>query len=55
MVEKSVGTTDIYLEPTVKQVFGKAGVTSRGELVAKLFAEHYGPDLHSEPVPHVQI
>jgi DNA-binding CsgD family transcriptional regulator len=39
----------------VKQVFGKVGVTSRGELVAKLFAEHYGPDLHAEPVAHVHV
>jgi DNA-binding CsgD family transcriptional regulator len=39
----------------VKQVFEKVGVTSRGELVAKLFAEHYGPDLHAEPAAHVQI
>jgi DNA-binding CsgD family transcriptional regulator len=39
----------------VKQVFEKVGVTSRGELVAKLFAEHYSPDLHAEPVPHAQI
>lgn len=39
----------------VKQVFEKVGVTSRGELVAKLFAEHYGPELHAEPVPHAQI
>jgi hypothetical protein len=27
----------------IKAVFGKVGVTSRGELVAKLFAEHYEP------------
>lgn len=39
----------------VKQVFEKVGVTSRGELVAKLFAEHYGPDLHAEPVAHVHV
>lgn len=27
----------------VKAIFAKLGVSSRGELVAKLFAEHYGP------------
>jgi DNA-binding CsgD family transcriptional regulator len=27
----------------VKAVFEKVGVSSRGELVAKLFAEHYAP------------
>jgi DNA-binding CsgD family transcriptional regulator len=27
----------------VKAIFEKVGVSSRGELVAKLFAEHYGP------------
>jgi DNA-binding CsgD family transcriptional regulator len=33
----------------LKAVFGKLEVASRGELVAKLFAEHYGPALHA---PH---
>ena len=32
----------------VKDVFDKVGVSSRGELVAKLYAEHYAP-LHLEP------
>ena len=27
----------------VKTIFDKVGVSSRGELVAKLFAEHYAP------------
>jgi DNA-binding CsgD family transcriptional regulator len=31
----------------LKAVFGKVGVGSRGELVAKLFAEHYRPSLHA--------
>jgi DNA-binding CsgD family transcriptional regulator len=31
----------------LKAVFSKVGVASRGELVAKLFAEHYGPAMHS--------
>jgi DNA-binding CsgD family transcriptional regulator len=30
----------------LKAVFAKVGVASRGELVAKLFAEHYGPATH---------
>jgi DNA-binding CsgD family transcriptional regulator len=30
----------------LKAVFAKVGVATRGELVAKLFAEHYGPRLH---------
>ena len=30
----------------LKAIFTKAGVGTRGELVAKLFAEHYGPRLH---------
>jgi hypothetical protein len=32
----------------VKTIFEKVGVSSRGELVAKLFAEHYAP-IHTEP------
>jgi DNA-binding CsgD family transcriptional regulator len=40
----------------LKAVFGKVGVGSRGELVAKLFAEHYRPSLHTPGalVAHVQ-
>ncbi len=34
----------------VKSVFDKVGVSSRGELVAKLFAEHYSDALHSSVV-----
>lgn len=42
---------ELFLSPHtvrdhLKAIFGKVGVGSRGELVAKLFAEHYGPALH---------
>lgn len=42
---------ELYLSPHtvrghLKAIFAKVGVGSRGELVAKLFAEHYGPALH---------
>jgi DNA-binding CsgD family transcriptional regulator len=30
----------------IKAVFEKVGVSTRGELVAQLFAEHYAPELH---------
>ncbi len=35
----------------VKAIFEKLGVSSRGELVAKLFAEHYAP-IHLDPNRH---
>ena len=47
-----VGTADIADElflsahtvrDYVKTIFEKVGVSSRGELVARLFAEHYAP------------
>lgn len=31
----------------LKAVFAKVGVSTRGELVAKLFADHYGPTIHA--------
>jgi DNA-binding CsgD family transcriptional regulator len=42
---------ELFLSPHtvrdhLKAIFGKVGVGSRGELVAKLFAEHYAPALH---------
>jgi DNA-binding CsgD family transcriptional regulator len=41
----------------LKAIFAKVGVSSRGELVAKLFADHYGPVLHTPgaAVEHVQF
>ena len=35
----------------LKAIFEKVGVSSRGELVAKLFAEHYAP-IHLHPEGH---
>jgi hypothetical protein len=34
----------------LKTIFKKVGVSSRGELVAKLFAEHYEPEHLKEVV-----
>ena len=41
----------------LKAVFAKVAVGSRGELVAKLFAEHYAPALHAPGarVEHVEL
>ena len=38
----------------VKALFEKLGVSSRGELVAKLFTEHYAP-IHYSPAAHVSV
>lgn len=43
---------ELYLSPHtvrdhLKVIFAKVGVRTRGELVAKLFAEHYEPALHA--------
>ncbi len=37
----------------LKAIFCKVGVASRGELVAKVFSEHYGPALHDADRPAV--
>jgi DNA-binding CsgD family transcriptional regulator len=61
LIARGSGTGEIadelYLSPHtvrghVKAIFRKLGVTSRGELVAKLFAEHYAPGHHAG-VTHV--
>jgi DNA-binding NarL/FixJ family response regulator len=38
----------------VKAIFHKVGVSRRGELVAKLFAEHYEP-VHFENTVHADL
>jgi DNA-binding CsgD family transcriptional regulator len=38
----------------IKAVFEKVGVSSRGELVATLFAEHYAP-IHGDPATREQV
>jgi DNA-binding CsgD family transcriptional regulator len=52
LIARGCGTAEVadglYLSPHtvrdhVKTIFRKLGVASRGELVAKLFAEHYLP------------
>ena len=53
---REIGTR-LFLSPHtvrdhVKAVFAKVGVSSRGELVAKLFAEHYAPG-HFRDVVHL--
>jgi DNA-binding CsgD family transcriptional regulator len=49
---------ELFLSPHtvrdhLKAIFAKVGVSSRGELVAKLFAEHYGPALHGPEATNV--
>jgi DNA-binding CsgD family transcriptional regulator len=39
----------------LKSVFGKVGVTTRGELIAKLFAEHYVPEVYKFGVERVRF
>jgi DNA-binding CsgD family transcriptional regulator len=58
LIASGLGTSEIaarlFLSPHtvrdhVKAVFEKVGVSSRGELVAKVFADHYAPVPHGEP------
>lgn len=58
LIASGLGTSQIaaklFLSPHtvrdhVKAVFEKVGVSSRGELVAKVFADHYAPIPHPEP------
>ena len=55
LIARGFPTSDIastlFLSPHtvrdhVKAIFEKVGVSSRGELVAKVFAEHYSDGLH---------
>jgi DNA-binding CsgD family transcriptional regulator len=61
LISRGAATTEIARElylsahtvrDYVKAVFAKVGVSTRGELVAKLFAEHYEP-AHAEDVVRI--
>jgi DNA-binding CsgD family transcriptional regulator len=39
----------------LKAIFAKTGVTSRGELVAKLFADHYAPAMHDPRAEYTHV
>lgn len=61
LIARGAGTADIAdelflsrhtIRDHIKAIFAKAGVSSRGELVAKLFAEFYEP-LHATDVTRV--
>ena len=48
-------TAELFLSPHtvryyIKSVFEKVGVSTRGELVAKLFADHYSEPMHATAV-----
>jgi DNA-binding CsgD family transcriptional regulator len=53
-IANRLGLSPHTIRDYVKQVFEKVGVTSRGELVAKLFAEHYNPALEAGMV-HTRV
>jgi DNA-binding NarL/FixJ family response regulator len=60
LIAQGVGTAQIAarlhlsvhtVRDYIKAIFEKVGVSSRGELVAKLFTEHYAPS-HLDPGDH---
>jgi DNA-binding CsgD family transcriptional regulator len=62
-IARGLGTSQIaaalHLSPHtvrdhVKSIFEKTGVSSRGELVAKVFADHYAPPSHPDDVVPVR-
>ena len=62
-IARGLGTSQIaawlHLSPHtvrdyVKSIFEKVGVSSRGELVAKVFADHYSPPLPVEAGPSTE-
>ncbi len=63
LIASGLGTAELarrlHLSPHtvrdyVKAIFEKVGVSSRGELVARLFAEHYAP-IHLAPDGHDRV
>jgi DNA-binding CsgD family transcriptional regulator len=57
LIAQGLGTAEIAARLTlsahtvrdyIKAIFEKVGVSSRGELVARLFSEHYAP-VHLDP------
>ena len=63
LVARGLGTADIAghlhlsthtVRDHLKAVFDKVGVSSRGELVAKVFAEHYAP-VHFDDGGHLEV
>jgi DNA-binding CsgD family transcriptional regulator len=63
LIAQGVGTAEIgdrlflsthTVRGYVKAIFEKVQVSSRGELVAKLFADHYAP-VHTDPAAQVRV
>jgi DNA-binding CsgD family transcriptional regulator len=61
LIVRGAGTAEIAAELSlsvhtvrdyIKAIFGKVGVSSRGELVGRLFAEHYLP-MHNRELAHI--
>lgn len=53
-IASGLGLSPHTVRDYVKAIFEKVGVSSRGELVAKLFAEHYAP-IHLDPSAHQSV